>query len=94
MSVSMHVESGLWLNAVPVTSLGTMMTNNEQSVAGTQRIEAPVRVKHKCKCGLVVNENGYHELACKHLRIRISDRNEMRCVAHSGCGSAHSFFCN
>ena len=44
-------ESGAWLNAPPVSSLGLRMSNKTVRIAMGLRIGAPLCLPHNCKCG-------------------------------------------
>ncbi|XP_055339051.1 uncharacterized protein LOC129588725 isoform X2 [Paramacrobiotus metropolitanus] len=59
-------ESGKWLNALPVPSLGTLMSDESFRVAVGLRIGAPICSSHLCTdCRLPVDEFGHHGLSCK-----------------------------
>ncbi|XP_055337089.1 uncharacterized protein LOC129587383 [Paramacrobiotus metropolitanus] len=59
-------ESGKWLNALPVSSLGTLMSDESFRVAVGLRIGAAICRPHLCTdCRLPVDEYGHHGLSCK-----------------------------
>ncbi|XP_055345959.1 uncharacterized protein LOC129593591 [Paramacrobiotus metropolitanus] len=74
-------ESGKWLNALPVPSLGTLMSDESFRVAVGLRIGAPICNPHLCiDCRLPVDEYGHHGLSCKNSAgrfIRHSSLNEV-----------------
>lgn len=58
-------ESGAWLNAFPIPSLGTHLEDNAFRIAIAQRIGSMVCVPHKCRCGGSVDSLGLHPLSCR-----------------------------
>ena len=59
-------ESGVWLNAVPVPSLGTQLDPEVLRIALALRIGAKVCEPHPCRCGRVVDSRGLHGLSCRY----------------------------
>ena len=59
-------ESGVWLNAVPVPSLGTQLSPEELRIAIALRVGAKVCQPHSCRCGRVMDEKGLHGLSCRY----------------------------
>lgn len=59
-------ESGAWLNAFPIASLGTHLQDNAFRIAIAQRVGAVVCVPHKCRCGGMVDSCGLHPLSCRY----------------------------
>ena len=57
-------ESGLWLSALPSSSLGLCLDNDSLRVAVALRIGAKICHSHTCKCGKIVDVFGYHGLSC------------------------------
>ena len=64
LAVSQH-ESGAWLNAVPISSLGLKLDNETVRVAIGLRLGANICEPHQCCCGASVDARGAHGLACK-----------------------------
>ena len=64
-------ESGAWLNAPPVSSLGLRMSNETVRIAMGLRIGAPLCLPHNCKCGEHVEATGHHGLSCRTSQGRI-----------------------
>ena len=58
-------ESGAWLTAIPVPSLGTQLSPEEIRIAVSLRTGAKVCESHTCKCGKNADEFGYHLLSCR-----------------------------
>ena len=46
-----QIESGAWLNALPVSSLGTLLYLESFRVAIALRVGADVCIPHSCRCG-------------------------------------------
>ena len=44
-------ESGVWLNALPVSSLGTLLDTESLRVAIALRVGTDVCIPHSCRCG-------------------------------------------
>ena len=62
---SLAPGSGAWLQALPCSSLGLRLGNNELRIAVGLRLGAPLVRAHKCVCGAEVEANGHHGLACR-----------------------------
>lgn len=81
-------ESGAWLNALPVASLGTLLDNESFRIAIGLRLGSPVCAKHHCKCGSVVNEEGLHGLSCRFSSGRLSRHHEVNSLIKKALLSA------
>lgn len=57
--------SSSWLNALPCSSLGTLLDNQSFRIAVSLRLGSPVCHPHTCVCGTTVDKFGRHGLACK-----------------------------
>ena len=64
-------ESGAWLGALPVPSLGTKLDNESLRIALGLRLGVPIVVEHTCVCGSKVNVFGSHGLSCRRSGGRI-----------------------
>jgi len=66
--------SGDWLNALPSTSLGLHMNNEQLRIAASVRLGTPVSLDHTCvRCGSFADGYGRHAFCCprstgRHLR--------------------------
>ena len=59
-------ESGAWLNALPVPSLGSCMEDETTRVAVDLRLGTPVCRPHECShCGATVDGLATHGLSCR-----------------------------
>ena len=64
-------ESGAWLNAMPVSSLGLRLSNDELHIAVGLRLGAPLCQPHKCNfCSSEVDQLATHGLSCRHSQGR------------------------
>ena len=59
-------ESGAWLHAVPVPSLGTALSPDVLRVAIALRVGAGVCEPHTCRCGRMMDKRGLHGLSCRY----------------------------
>ena len=62
---SFRPESGAWISAIPVPSLGTQLYSEELRIATALRTGSKICERYQCKCGKWVDEYGYHLLSCK-----------------------------
>jgi len=58
-------DSSSWLNALPCSSLGTLLDNQSFRIAISLRLGLRMCHPHTCRCGNIVDEFGRHGLACK-----------------------------
>ena len=65
-------ESGMWLQAIPVPSLGTHLVADTLTAAVALRIRAPVCEPHVCRCGPNFNTLGLHVLASRFSADRLA----------------------
>lgn len=63
-------ESGAWLRALPVSSLGLLLDDAALRIAVALRLGAPICEEHRCICGQSVDTHGLHGLSCKKSRGR------------------------
>ena len=66
-------ESGAWLLAPPISSLGLRMSDDTIRIAIGLRVGAPLCLPHKCvHCGSEVDQFGTHGLSCRFSQGRLS----------------------
>ena len=65
-------ESGMWLQAIPVPSLGTQLDPNTMTVSVALRFGAPVCEPHVCRCGANFDTLSFHNLACRFSAGRLA----------------------
>ena len=64
-AVSTH-ESGVWLNALPLSAVGLRMDDATIWIAVGLRLELPIGCPHSCRhCGSAVDDLGMHGQHCK-----------------------------
>ena len=69
-------ESGAWLNAPPVSSLGVRMSDEAIRIAVGLRVGAPIGQPHQCShCGSDVDQFFRHGLSCRFSQGRLSRHN-------------------
>ena len=59
-------ESGARLNALQVSSLGTLLDSESFRVVIALRVGADVCIPHSCRCGGRMDSRGLHGLSCKY----------------------------
>ena len=69
---SAQKESGAWLEALPVPSLGLHLSDNELRVVVSLRLGVPTCAEHTCTCNEKVGILGTHGLKCKKTKGRFS----------------------
>ena len=73
-------ESGAWLNALPVSSLGTLLDSESFRVAIALRVGADVCINHSCRCGGRMDSRGLHGLSCRYSAGRFPRHSAMNDV--------------
>ena len=83
-------ESGAWLNALPVTSLGLRMDNNTVRIAVGLRLGSPLCRPHTCHhCGAQVEGTATHGLSCKWSEGRHQRHASVNEIVHHAMSAAH-----
>ena len=76
-------ESGEWLNALPVSSLGLHISDDSLHIAICLRLGTPLCLPHKCTlCGMDVDRLVTHGLSCRHSQGRIPRHNAINDIIH------------
>ena len=82
-------ESGAWLNAPPVSSLGLRLDNDTITIAVSLRLGVALCRPHPCKqCGSPVDEFALHGLSCVRSQGRHSRHNELNDIIHRSLSTA------
>lgn len=82
-------ESGAWLNAPPVSSLGLRMSDEAIRIAVGLRVVAPLEQTHQCAfCGAEVNQFARHGLSCRFSQGRVSCHNAVNSIIHHALTAA------
>ena len=85
----MDKDSGAWLQALPITSVGLRMDNTTLRIAIGLRLGTPICAPHLCQhCGEEVSSLGYHGLSCKHSEGRHSRHAAINDIIHRALVSA------
>ena len=58
-------KSGAWLNALPSSSIGTLLDDDSLRIGIAIRLGLRVCESHACRCGSIVDEFGLHPLSCR-----------------------------
>ena len=83
-------ESGAWLHAVPVSSLGLRMDNNTVRVAVGLRLGAAICHPHTCcHCGAEVDHLATHGLSCRKSEGRHFRHSALNDIVHRALSSAN-----
>ena len=82
-------ESGAWLNALPISSLGLLMDDEALRIAIGLRLGCPLCRPHACThCGEDVDQYATHGLSCKWSQGRHSRHGELNDIIHRALVSA------
>ena len=73
-------KSGAWLNALLVSSLGTLLDSNSFRVAIALRVGYDDCIPHSCRCGGRMDSRGLHGLSCKYSAGRFPRHSAMNGV--------------
>ena len=83
-------ESGAWLHALPVSSLGLRMDDDSLRIAVGLRLGAPICGPHLCHhCGAEVDVLGRHGLSCRKSEGRHHRHAAVNDIIHRTLVSAH-----
>ena len=82
-------ESGQWLHAIPVPSLGTFLDAEQLRIGISLRIGAEICRSHKCRCDMTITPDGHHGLSCKYSSARIQRHNEINDVIQRALSRAN-----
>ena len=73
-------ESGAWLNALPVSSLGTLLDSESFRVVIALRAGGDVYIPHSCRFGGRMDSRGLHGLSCRYSTGRFPRHSAMNDV--------------
>ena len=83
-------ESGAWLNALPISSLGLRMDDNTIRVSVGLRLGTTLCRPHACHhCGAEVNHLGTHGLSCVQSEGRHHRHAALNDIVHRALTAAH-----
>lgn len=82
-------ESGAWLNAMPIPSVGLRMEDEDVRVALGLRLGLPLCIPHSCfHCGAGVDQFGAHGLSCRYSKGRFILHNSINDIVMRALESA------
>lgn len=88
MLASSTKESGSWLRALPIATVGNLLNDDALRIAVALRLGAPICEPHHCVCGELVDALGQHGLCCKKSRGRWSRHSALNEALRRALGSA------
>ena len=80
--------AGDWLNALPSSTLGLRLSDEQFSIAVGLRLGAQVCIAHNCVCGADVDPTGQHALICRKTKSRFSRHSLGNDAIHRALASA------
>ena len=82
-------ESGAWLQALPISSLGLRLDDSTLRIAVGLRLGTAICAAHQCHhCGEEVDCRGTHGLSCRHSEGRLYRHGSINSIIHSALTSA------
>ncbi len=86
---AMDRDSGAWLQALPITSVGLRMDDSTLRIAVGLRLGTPICTPHVCQhCGKEVTSHGTHGLSCRSSEGRHSRHAAVNDIIHRTLSSA------
>lgn len=58
-------HSGAWLSALPTERLGLLLPDDAVRVGVALRLGCAVQQPHRCRCGVICDRYGHHNLSCR-----------------------------
>ena len=81
-------ESGAWLHAIPIPSLGTKLSNDCVRIAVGLRLGTDICTPHKCICNAEIDSKGRHGLSCNKCLGRYPRHQEINTIIQRSLTSA------
>eukprot|EP00731_Ephydatia_muelleri_P010733 Em0005g1319a len=83
-------ESGAWLNALPISSLGLRMDDTTVRISMSLRLGLPLCRSHTCQhCGAEVSQSATHGLSCKRSAGRHYRHSAVNNIIHRALVASH-----
>ena len=83
-------ESGAWLNALPISSLGLRVDDTKLRISMSLRLGLPLCRSHTCQhCGAEVSQSATHGLSCKRSAGRHYRHSAVNDIIHRALVAAH-----
>ena len=80
--------AGVWLNAIPVPSLGLKLNNESLRIAVGLRLGAKLGLPYKCICGTAVEDSVTHGLDCRRAMGKHARHSEVNNIIHRALSAA------
>ena len=80
--------AGVWLNAVPVPSLGLKLDNESVRVSVALRLGAKLNLPYNCVCGAAVEDSATHGLDCRKAIGKHSRHSEVNDILQRALNAA------
>jgi len=81
-------SSGAFLQAIPMSLVGTRLDNTSMCIAVSLRLGAPLSTPHDCICGMAVDSSGVHGLSCRKSAGREARHTAMNSIVMAALSSA------
>ena len=81
-------NSGAWLGATPLPSIGLHLDNPTVQVGVALRLGVPICEPHLCRCGRLVDGLGHHGLSCRYSEGRQPRHTNLNDVVKRALASA------
>ena len=83
-------ESGAWLNALPISSLGLRIDDTTVRISMSLRLGLPLCRSHTCQhCGAEVSQSATHGLSCKRSAGRHYRHSAVNDIIHRALVASH-----
>jgi len=81
-------SSATFLQAIPISSVGTRLDNTSMLIAVSLRLGAPLCTPHDCICGMAVDSSGAHGLNCRKSAGRGASDTAINSIVKTSLSSA------
>ena len=80
--------AGVWLNAVPIQSLGLKLDNESLRISVALRLGVDITMPYTCVCGQPVQGTATHGLDCRKSSGRLARHSAINNIIHRALGAA------
>ena len=80
--------AGVWLNAIPVPSLGLKLDNESLRISVALRLGAKLSLPYSCVCGTAVEDSATHGLDCRRAAGKHARHSEVNSIIHRSLNTA------
>ena len=81
-------KAGVWLNAIPVPSLGLKLDNESLRISVALRLGAKLNLAYTCVCGIAVEDSAAHGLDCRRAIGKHARHAAINDIVHRALSSA------